>query len=344
MNTTDAIIPFDVRDEDEYRLRKVFLSMRELACFFRNQPNLPQTVVFPDLNLPAGWQCRGARLSEFGHGVEVLVYHPSFSPVPEGSEIPRFDADRLMTFRMYHLATEDEVKSRGQRGDVSPPAGPVDKEDFQILTQYKISGFKIPDPSVQNDEKIKIDKEAIKKSFDEYRSGLYRHLVLEGLPAPGEEYWKGAAPQVYESGPPKSFRDRVGLPSSDDVQKEILKTVEESGRIHEDVVRVTEQIEKVTIGTETTMCFDPESPSGCSRSPKQPTKVQSLFRFKNEPERRIMDLIKQDGRGRILCSWVVQEGTFENAWFDVTEVQVVRLSESGVPLSVRPLDVAEVFG
>lgn len=275
---SNDIVPIhmDLIREMDGRVRKIRLSLRDVICLLRCQKGPPEYVTIAEDRLPDGWVLVGARIAEFGHWIEVLVAHPSFEPVNLFTEIPVWEdnGDKAMWYyKVYRLATKEEVKSREGRADLSS----------------------IADPLLCNS-----------------RGELFN-------------------PQ------PKTLRDRLGLPSPDEVEKSLCDSAGKLG------MTVGEKIERHFLGVETDMKFGGIKIVETQKFPKVPTKVQKAEGGK------FMDVeyltLNPDGTPRevlCFCPGLEEGSTRRRYWFKPEELKVINFHD-GQPISTRPLVIDEVF-
>lgn len=92
------------------RVKVVRISMRAVLFFLFTQKQVPQYVSLPFTTLPEGFEVISCHVNQLCNATDVVVWHPSFDPVPEGQEPPQFMPD--VEWRSYALATEAEMSAR----------------------------------------------------------------------------------------------------------------------------------------------------------------------------------------------------------------------------------------
>lgn len=125
-----------VMQEAGWRVMRVRMSARLVLDLVYRQFDLPLYADFPDLRLPDGYKVVPGtlQLDRWGNCWEVLIAHPSFPEVLEGVEPPVFgevEGQPRPMWRMYALATEEEVRARPipSEGEVPAPVASRDQAD-----------------------------------------------------------------------------------------------------------------------------------------------------------------------------------------------------------------------
>jgi hypothetical protein len=103
------------------RVKVVRIPLRVAVSLLFAQGQLPQCVSLPSVNLPEGYKVVSCHVNPLCNAVDVVVWHPSFDPVPEGQEPPQFVAD--VEWRIYALDTEAKASCRSLSDDPTIATG-----------------------------------------------------------------------------------------------------------------------------------------------------------------------------------------------------------------------------